>query len=210
MALTTEQAQVLRAQTAAAAEQLGDVKGAATTWGQTIAGLAGLGGILTLIQGETTLGDLKDWAEVVAVVLLLLALGLAAYAIYEAMIAAHLEPPKPSGSGGGGLVSIQAGTEPSAAEGLVNALTTAAEQAAAHLRRSIWTALGSLGCVALVALGFWLFPEGPAPPQFLVRYVDGNAACGELSWSGSRLVTDVSTDAGKVAEIAEMDACPGT
>jgi hypothetical protein len=89
------QATMLQGQTIAASEQLQDVKGAATTWGTTLTGLLGLGGILALFQGETGLVDLSPEAQLWAAGLLLAALVLAVFAIYQALIAAHLNKPDP-------------------------------------------------------------------------------------------------------------------
>lgn len=63
---------------------LANVREAAKTWGSTIAGVFTLGGILTVLQGDTKAGQLTDGGQRLLVVLLVVALVLAVGAVITA------------------------------------------------------------------------------------------------------------------------------
>lgn len=65
-----------------------EVPAAAATWGQTIAGLLTIGGIVTLIQGGGTIEGLKKDVQQTLVWFLILALVLAVFAVILAFSAA--------------------------------------------------------------------------------------------------------------------------
>lgn len=73
-----------------------NVPDAAKAWGQTIAGLFTIGGVVTIIQGEANLADLTLWFQIAAGGALVLALGLAVFAVIMAFLVAWEEVTKKS------------------------------------------------------------------------------------------------------------------
>jgi hypothetical protein len=185
----SQHAEMVQSQHAAAIQQFRDAKGAAKTWGQTITGLLGLSGLVAIVKGDVQVKDLVWWGQVPTSVALLLAVGLAVFAIYEAMVAAYLAPNE---------------RDPALYMDKVMSMTKTAGES---LECSIRAALTALALVALVAVGMLVCPK--KPDEYMIRYSTGAIYCATMTTTkDGQVVYGTSPPGSDIAEMKKVDACP--
>jgi hypothetical protein len=178
--------------------ELDTIRAAADKWSTTIAALTGASGILTALQGRDALSKLVGWLQVVTVVLLVVALIVAVWAIWKGALAAQGSPKRTFTD----------------ADSVRQAYEKAADDAASNLAWSRKAALWATGLFAVAVLLLGIGPGAASSDQRAVVIRAGSATCGVLATTTDGALT-LSTKKGTpgsvlndVTSLTMVESCP--